>query len=325
MDALCPTALVRARTKLDIGFEAGCGLRVGEALGGGDYHGVLAGNCFALREISTGLMTVDVMLEHSKTHFKRWTGCLGETLGDARLPLDRLLREYWQAAGMQTYTYVEGGHEITTVDYFVIRVSLLGMTAARFGALERVLRLSAVPAMRKAVKATMARAQARLDAKWSKDKKYINVFGGTATDEDLTTVFAELQKAGFGSFTTKCQGPLMRSMDGSGWLSHMPVDPSTTYASLHRIMDVAYERANPPGDPDPWLDLQGLDAPLWGHHSWRRLADTVARATMAKSGVSEQDIDLVFGWLEKMYSQRMQYHYETRFNRSRRYRVTMYL
>ena len=76
---------------------------------------------------------------------------------------------------------------------------------------------------------------------------------------------------------------------------------------------------------DPWLDLQGLDTPLWGHHSFRRCADTVARATMAKTGVSEQDIDRVFGWLEALYSQRMQYHYETRFNRDKRYRVTMYL
>jgi hypothetical protein len=33
----------------------------------------------------------------------------------------------------------------------------------------------------------------------------------------------------------------------------------------------------------------------------------------------------VFGWREAEYSHRMQYHYETRFNRDRRYRVTMYL
>ena len=46
---------------------------------------------------------------------------------------------------------------------------------------------------------------------------------------------------------------------------------------------------------------------------------------MGRSGASEQDIDLVFGWMENMYSQRMQYHYETRFNRERRYRVTMFL
>jgi len=103
------------------------------------------------------------------------------------------------------------------------------------------------------------------------------------------------------------------------------LDPSSTYDTLHKIMDKCYELSNPPGDPDPWLDLQGLETPLWGHHSWRRMADTVARATMAKSGVSEQDIDLVFGWLEEMYSQRMQFHYETRFNRDKRYRVTMYL
>ena len=56
-----------------------------------------------------------------------------------------------------------------------------------------------------------------------------------------------------------------------------------------------------------------------------RQADTVARATMGRSGSTEQDIDLTFGWNERMYNQKMQYHYETRFNRDKRYRVTMYL
>jgi hypothetical protein len=105
----------------------------------------------------------------------------------------------------------------------------------------------------------------------------------------------------------------------------MPVDPSTTYTSLHKMFDDAYLLANQHGDPDPWLDLQGLDEPLWGHHSLRRGADTVARASMEKTGVKEDDIDLTFGWQEKMYSQKMQYHYATRFNREKRYRVTMYL
>ena len=54
----------------------------------------------------------------------------------------------------------------------------------------------------------------------------------------------------------------------------------------------------------------------------RRCADTVARATMAKSGVSEQDIDLVFGWLEALYSQKMQVHYESSLSRVRRAMVT---
>ena len=105
----------------------------------------------------------------------------------------------------------------------------------------------------------------------------------------------------------------------------MPLDPSTTYGTLHKLLDEAYALANPTGDPDPWLDLQGLDEPLWGHHSFRRCADSVARATMSQTGATEDDIDLTFGWQEKMYNQRMQYHYATRFNREKRYRVTMLL
>ena len=102
----------------------------------------------------------------------------------------------------------------------------------------------------------------------------------------------------------------------------VPLDPSSTYGTLHAIMDEAYELSNPEGDPDPWLDLQGLETPLWGHHSWRRLADTLARATMARSGATEQDIDLLFGWMESFYSQKMQVHYEAKFVRERRCRVT---
>ena len=46
---------------------------------------------------------------------------------------------------------------------------------------------------------------------------------------------------------------------------------------------------------------------------------------MARTGMSEDDIDLTFGWNERMYSRKMQHHYATRFNRDRRWRVTMYL
>ena len=83
----------------------------------------------------------------------------------------------------------------------------------------------------------------------------------------------------------------------------------------------AFERLRDSGG-DPELDLQGLKAPLWGHHSLRRLADTVARETMAETGVSETDIDLVFGWREAMHSHEMQVHYQSRFVRERRALVT---
>ena len=67
---------------------------------------------------------------------------------------------------------------------------------------------------------------------------------------------------------------------------------------------------------------RGGTKPLWGHHSNRRCSDTVARQTMAETGASEQDIDLVFGWMEAMYSARMQLHYESKFDREKRKAVT---
>ena len=43
---------------------------------------------------------------------------------------------------------------------------------------------------------------------------------------------------------------------------------------------------------------------------------------MAETGVTEADIDLIFGWQEAFYSQKMQRHYESHFDRIRRAAVT---
>ena len=102
----------------------------------------------------------------------------------------------------------------------------------------------------------------------------------------------------------------------------MPLSTQSTYDSLHRLMDEAFRRASPTGDPDPELDLQGLTDPLWGHHSLRRMADTIARQTRDVTGASEQDIDLLFGWMEAFYSAKMQMHYETKLIREARAAIT---
>ena len=120
----------------------------------------------------------------------------------------------------------------------------------------------------------------------------------------------------------------------------MPLTPNATYTAMHKAMDEAYRLANgvpkehwrPNGegvaaehwhDRDPELDLMGLAVPRWGHHSNRRLADTVARQTREETGVTEQDIDIIFGWLENYYSSKMQMHYESKFDREKRKAVTM--
>lgn len=100
-------------------------------------------------------------------------------------------------------------------------------------------------------------------------------------------------------------------------LTHMPLSVSVTYAPLHQYFDKAYAIANA-DSPDPELDLQGLEAPKFGHHSDRRGADTVARQTRAQTGATTQDIAIIFGWKEAMYSKDMQCHYESSFDRERR-------
>ena len=107
--------------------------------------------------------------------------------------------------------------------------------------------------------------------------------------------------------------------------AHMPLSPQSTYDVIHAMFDEAYRLANPVGDADTELDLQGLPAPLWGHHPLRRFADTCARQTRDRSGATEQDIDLTFGWMESFHSAKMQVHYESRFTRDRRCCVTRFV
>ena len=66
-------------------------------------------------------------------------------------------------------------------------------------------------------------------------------------------------------------------------LTHMPLSVSATYAPLHEYFNAAYALANAES-PDPELDLEGQEAPNFGHHSDRRGADTVARQTREQTG-----------------------------------------
>ena len=145
--------------------------------------------------------------------------------------------------------------------------------------------------------------------------------GGRRFGRDLEIVSEELTLAGFGDRIEIVPGPLMRSTHGKLGYSHMPLDPGSTYHVLTPLFEQAYEQAMA-DSPDPEIDLQGFDKPLWVNHSFRRFADTVARQTMSLTGATEQDIDLYFGWMERFYQSKMQVHYESRFTRTRRSAVT---
>merc|ERR1712070_739397 len=301
---------VNARMQLMYALEILFGLRVGEALAGGDYHGLLANNLYLLRRLDamslpTGRVTGEAYLEHSKTGHSRYINAVGLSLGPARVRFEDFTRNYWELVGFEIRTRHEAGYEITGPDYYVVRVSLVALTRTGEGDVERlehlarVLRISESREARKWAEYSLLRAKQRLSGD-SLDKKYINVVGGARDSADVCQVARELHLAGFEEHTSVVPGPLMRATHGKDMgFTHMPLQPSSTYDMLHECLPRAFELANR-DSPDPELDLRGLAEPLWGHHSNRRGADTVTRHTMHLTGATERDIDMIFGWNEHL-------------------------
>ena len=324
--------IVNIRTLLMCACEIMFGIRVGEVLSGGDFHGVLANNLVLLQKLNEhnepeGEVTAEMMLEHSKTKNLRFINAVGRSKGPARVELEKYVRAYWKLAGFQIKTRKEAGFLVTGPEYYVLRLSLVALTNSakedeeRLEQVARLMRRSASSEARKWADYSLLRAKQRLLA-YSFDKKYINLVGGTFNCDDISQVPRELTYAGLASFVSVVPGPLMRASHGQGLgFSHMPLQPSSTYELLHDCLPKAFELANANG-PDPELDLRGLEEPLWGHHSMRRGADTVARHTMHITGATERDIDIIFGWNEHLYKSVMQYHYESNLQRDRRSRVT---
>ena len=62
-------------------------------------------------------------------------------------------------------------------------------------------------------------------------------------------------------------------------------------------------------DPDPDMDLDARRDPKWTPHSMRRLADTTARRYRDETGTTANEIDIYFGWQERILLKAMQTHY----------------
>ena len=323
---------VNTRTCLMFAIEVMFGLRVGEVLSGGDFHGLLANHLVILQRLDkygepTGEETLEGMLEHSKTKNLRYVNAVARSKGVARIELAKHLRAYWRLVGFKIRTRKEAGFLVTGPDYYVGRLSLVALTTslegdvARLEQACRVLKRSSSMEARKWADFTLLRGVQRIKAD-SLDKKYVNLVGGHLGCDDLAQVSREMHNVGLAEAFSIVPGPLMRATHGKSLsFSHMPLQPSSTYDLLHECLPRAYELANAEG-PDPELDLRGLAAPLWGHHSIRRGADTKARHTMHLTGASERDIDMIFGWNEHLYKAMMQLHYESNIQRDARSKVT---
>ena len=323
---------VNVRACLMFAIEIMFGLRVGEALHGGDFHGLLANHLVILQRLNqygepVGEETLEGMLEHSKTKNLRYVNAVARSKGIARVEFAKYLRAYWRLAGFVIRTRKEAGFLVTGPDYYVGRLSLVALTnslekdVAKLEQVCRILKRSESSEARRWADFTLLRGVERLKAD-SLDKKYINLVGGHYACDDLAQVSLDMHQAGLGEAFSIVPGPLMRATHGKELgFAHMPLQPSTTYKMLHECLPRAFELANADG-PDPELDLRGLAEPLWGHHSVRRGADTKARHTMHLTGATERDIDMLFGWNEHLYKSMMQLHYESNIQRDGRSKVT---
>ena len=218
---------------------------------------------------------------------------------------------------MKTRTTIRGGVKETRPDFWVVRVSLLGLTQTTLGRMLAAIRH--FPKVRE-YKTTERVATSRLNA-WgpgSMQKRYVNVASGSSDEPELDAIVAELKRQGFEA--TKAPGPLLLSTTGGRWpkLTPMPLSTGSAFEPTKELLVAAAKIAGADAsDPDPDLDLQYGRQPKWTTHSLRRGADTGARQYREETGATEAQIDIFFGWHEKILLKAMQVHYEGMSTRAR--------
>ena len=300
------------------------GLRVGETTG--DVHGILANDIQLLRDLTTELTFVDMRVVDSKTGYPRYISLVGETATSHIKVHDSIVR-LATASGVELHTKTEGLFEVTSLDFWVLRLSLFGLGAEECMLVERVLRTSRVIEVKKRSKSLIQTMARLLKAQSIEEKKHVNLFGGARLDGGFQVLFKELVAAGVvGKRLKQIPGPFVRSSDNRGKLvGYQSLDPQSTTSRLGVLMNEAHGATDSPESRDPELDLMGRIVAFFRHHANRRFADKVARDAMESLGISKVLIDLHFGWKQREHASDSQLHYagEGRSDRVKRSKVTM--
>ena len=312
IDERYPDPFISAREKVQFIAEAVGGCRIGEVCGGGDSHGLLANNVAILEDSEAsrdelGRVVVEAKLEHSKTGFSRHLDMAGCTRTSG-INCAEIMENYWKAAGFKTVSYMQAGVRVTRPDFWVVRVSLNGLAEADLMRLFKALEKSKCSDAKKHLGRTRIDSRTRWVASGaeSREKRYINVASGTAGCVELKELLEGLKAQGFTA--TQVPGPLLLATTGGKRPTKriMPLSTSTAFAPTKELLVRAWKELM--GD-DPDLDLPPGQEPKWSTHSLRRLADTTARRYMELTGVTEDQIDIYFGWHEKVLLKAMQVHY----------------
>jgi hypothetical protein len=310
-----PSGFVALREKVQFLCEGVGGCRIGEVCGGGESHGILANNLkFVEDPVGADVLTksiVEFKLEHSKTGYSRYLDMAAVT-ATSGLPVASTIMSYCKAAGFRMVTSVQAGVRVITPDFWVARVSLLGLNEQGLNRLLNVLSKDKSPSVFRHLETTKAEARRRYAASGSESqtKKYINVASGDSTDASLDEVVARLCALGYTA--QKLPGPLLLATTGGNRQvpKLMPYSTSTASAPTKEILTKAWQAGFVGGvSQDPDLDLAPGAMPKWSTHSLRRLGDTVARRYRHVTGVTADQIDIYFGWQEKILLLAMQVHY----------------
>ena len=173
-----PRLLTRAVGLLCL--ELGCGFRVGEATGAGEGHGVAANHSFILSPHGGGEdQFVGMRIEDSKTFYGRTAGMVAVTEGPLRLRIAEAIRALWADSGLSVKEETYDGMRCLRPDYWVMRLSLLGLTSDGVDRVAEWMESTAPPSARPQVRSVVNRVRELQKSKnASEETLCVNVTGG---------------------------------------------------------------------------------------------------------------------------------------------------
>ena len=215
---------------------------------------------------------------------------------------------------------MEQGVQVERPDFWVLRVSLLGLSPARLEELVTWMHNCGVRDIASEASISERYARQRYAARGvgSQAKKYVNLMGAPGDRANMRWAEETLKGMGFGASITP--GPLMLATTGgsSPRRTAMPLSVGSAFAPTKEMLERAYAAVNiDPLRPDPDLDLWPGEKPKWSTHALRRLANTTAQKYKELSGATSDEIDIYFGWHEKILLRAMQVHYASMSMRER--------
>ena len=310
--------LIAARDQVNLTNEAVGALRVGESCnGGGEGYGLDANNTFIVTDAETGEITVEIYLKDSKTHLPRWVDMANLTI-KSKVDVEAVYRNLYKVNGLTVCPpRREGRFWVEQPDSWSVRLSLLTLEAEHEEALRGI--LLAYEPFDKQIKIKLNtmlnyfRQRRKPDQKAGEEHRYILLTEGQNSFPGHRWMMEALETAGLGRINESIHlvpAALLRATCGAGrLLTPMPFLSTSTYDNMHKTFAESFLRANPVGDPDPELDVQGHSGPILGQHSWRRYADRTARDHKSYHQLPDSAIDMYCGWNLKEMDKSMQAHY----------------